>query len=403
MVPPLFNTSREIILGVGGGIAAYKSCDLLRRLQDAGFLVSVIPTRSSLNFVGKATWEALSGRRVQDDLWNNVHEVPHVAMAKSARGIVIAPATADLIARIASGRADDFLTNVLLASSAPLIVVPAMHTEMWLNPATVANVQTLRDRGVTVIDPATGKLTSGDVGVGRYPESSEIVKTVESVLGHASDLRNRKVLISAGGTREPIDAVRYIGNASSGKQGIALAIEAAQRGADVTLVLANAPETHLEGIDVVHVSTAHQMYDALESRFEDSEIVVMAAAVSDARPVHPSDQKISKADYTTIELIANPDIIADLCKKKEKQFVIGFAAQTGEQAVAQGESKLKAKNLDLIYVNDVSGGAIFGSNQTSGTIIDASGNVTQFSQGSKSTLASQLLSIAIDKLGYAND
>ncbi len=403
MTAPASKISREIILGVGGGISAYKACDLLRRLQDAGFLVSVIPTRASLNFVGKATWEALSGRPVQDDLWNNVHEVPHIALAKKADAIVIAPATADLIARIASGRADDFLTNVILASTAPLIVVPAMHTEMWLNASTVANVATLRDRGITVLDPSVGKLTSGDVGIGRFPESAQIVREVEEKLHHKSDLRNRKVLISAGGTREAIDPVRYIGNLSSGKQGIALAINAASRGASVSLVIANSQDTEIEGVEVVHVTTAQQMNLEMQNRFTGTDIVVMSAAVSDARPASPSSTKYAKGELTSISLVENPDIIGTLALKKVKEFVIGFAAQTGSDSIIKAQEKLRAKNLDLIYVNDVSGGDIFGKDDTEGTILDVEGKKTEFSRNSKMTLASQLFSIAIDKLGYAND
>ncbi len=403
MTAPASKISREIILGVGGGISAYKACDLLRRLQDAGFLVSVIPTRASLNFVGKATWEALSGRPVQDDLWNNVHEVPHIALAKKADAIVIAPATADLIARIASGRADDFLTNVILASTAPLIVVPAMHTEMWLNASTVANVATLRGRGITVLDPSVGKLTSGDVGIGRFPESAQIVREVEEKLHHKSDLRNRKVLISAGGTREAIDPVRYIGNLSSGKQGIALAINAASRGASVSLVIANSQDTEIEGVEVVHVTTAQQMNLEMQNRFTGTDIVVMSAAVSDARPASPSTTKYAKGELTSISLVENPDIIGTLALKKVKEFVIGFAAQTGSDSIIRAQEKLRAKNLDLIYVNDVSGGDIFGKDDTEGTILDVEGKKTEFSRNSKMTLASQLFSIAIDKLGYAND
>ena len=403
MTAPASKISREIILGVGGGISAYKACDLLRRLQDAGFLVSVIPTRASLNFVGKATWEALSGRPVQDDLWNNVHEVPHIALAKKADAIVIAPATADLIARIASGRADDFLTNVILASTAPLIVVPAMHTEMWLNASTLANVATLRDRGITVLDPSVGKLTSGDVGIGRFPESAQIVREVEEKLHHKSDLRNRTVLISAGGTREAIDPVRYIGNLSSGKQGIALAINAASRGASVSLVIANSQDTEIEGVEVVHVTTAQQMNLEMQNRFTGTDIVVMSAAVSDARPASPSSTKYAKGELTSISLVENPDIIGTLALKKVKEFVIGFAAQTGSDSIIKAQEKLRAKNLDLIYVNDVSGGDIFGKDDTEGTILDVEGKKTEFSRNSKMTLASQLFSIAIDKLGYAND
>jgi phosphopantothenoylcysteine decarboxylase/phosphopantothenate--cysteine ligase len=403
MTAPASKISREVILGVGGGIAAYKACDLLRRLQDVGFLVSVIPTRSSLNFVGKATWEALSGRPIQDDLWNNVHQVPHIALAKKADAIVIAPATADLMARIASGRADDFLTNVILASTAPLIIVPAMHTEMWQNAATIANVETLRSRGILVLEPSVGKLTSGDVGVGRFPDSEVIVREVENTLKHKADLHNRKVLISAGGTREAIDPVRYIGNLSSGKQGVALAINAASRGAKVCLVIANAPQTDIEGVEVVHVTSASQMQTQLQTRFSGSDIVIMSAAVSDVRPSQTSSRKYAKGELSDIPLVENPDIIGTLSAKKTDEFVIGFAAQTGSDGIAKASEKMQVKNLDLIYVNDVSGGDIFGMDETEGFIIDKTGKSTQFPRGSKMTLASQLLSIAADKLGYAND
>jgi len=406
MTAPASKISREVILGVGGGIAAYKACDLLRRLQDVGFLVSVIPTRSSLNFVGKATWEALSGRPIQDDLWNNVHQVPHIALAKKADAIVIAPATADLMARIASGRADDFLTNVILASTAPLILVPAMHTEMWQNAATIANVETLRSRGILVLEPSVGKLTSGDVGVGRFPDSEVIVREVENTLKHKADLHNRKVLISAGGTREAIDPVRYIGNLSSGKQGVALAINAASRGAKVCLVIANAPQTDIEGVEVVHVTSASQMQTQLQTRFSGSDIVIMSAAVSDVRPSQTSSRKYAKGELSDIPLVENPDIIGTLSAKKTDEFVIGFAAQTGSDGIAKASEKMQVKNLDLIYVNDVSGGDIFGMDETEGFIIDKTGKSTQFPRGSKMILASQLLSIALDKLdklGYAND
>lgn len=333
--------SREVVLGIGGGIAAYKSCDLLRRLKDHGFLVSVIPTRSSLNFVGSATWEALSGRPVQTDLWNNVHEVPHISMAKKADAIVIAPATADLIARIACGRADDLLTNVVIASNAPIILVPAMHTEMWLNEATVANVEALRKRGVIVIDPAVGDLSSGDSGVGRYPETKEIIDVVENTFNRKADLIGKKVLVSAGGTREAIDPVRYIGNLSSGKQGIAVALEAAARGAIVTLVIANAPEISIEDVEVIHVVTAEQMLAALDANFDSADVVVMTAAVADVRPKLSASQKISKSDLTSIELLHNPDIIGTLASRKRHQVLIGFAAQTGADRLSKAHEKLK--------------------------------------------------------------
>ncbi len=394
-----YKISREVVLGVGGGIAAYKSCELVRRLQDHGFLVTVIPTRSSLNFVGAATWEALSGRPVQLELWNNVHQVPHIAIAKKADAIVIAPATADLIARIASGRADDFLTNVVIASPAPLILVPAMHSQMWLNPATVANVEILRERGVLVLDPAVGNLSSGDSGVGRYPETVDIISAVESSLNHTADLLGRRILVSAGGTREPIDPVRFIGNLSSGKQGIAVALSAASRGAKVTLVLANAPEVSIEGVEVMHVQTAEQMRAALSAEFESSEILVMTAAVADARPSHMSTSKIPKENLLNIEMIANPDIVQELGRQKSGQVIVGFAAQTGEDWIVKAREKMSSKNLDVIYVNDVSNGAIFGSEETTGLVIEASGRETPIKNESKYSLANKLLNIAIDKLG----
>lgn len=399
MTSPVSNFSRELVLGVGGGIAAYKSCELLRRLQDHGYIVSVIPTRSSLNFVGKATWEALSGQRVQDDLWNNVHEVPHIAQAKRATAIIVAPTTADLLARIAQGRADDFLTNVIIASTAPLILVPAMHTEMWLNPATVANVKVLRSRGVHVIDPAVGHLTSGDTGAGRYPETESIISALEETLNHHADLKGKRVLVSAGGTREPIDPVRYLGNRSSGKQGIAIAINAASRGANTTLVIANSPETKIPGVTCIHVETAAQMQKALEAEFDRTDVFLMSAAVADARPSTIAAEKIPTEKYSQIELLENPDIVAELSSRKKKQFIIGFAAQTESDILSRASEKIASKNLDAIYANDVSGGAIFGEDQTSGTIILRDGNTITFPLASKMTLAEKLLDIAIDKLG----
>jgi phosphopantothenoylcysteine decarboxylase/phosphopantothenate--cysteine ligase len=255
---PGFN--REVILGVGGGIAAYKSCDLLRRLQDHGFVVTVVPTPSSLNFVGKATWEALSGRAVTTDVFENVEEVRHISLAKRADFIIIAPATADLIARIAAGRADDLLTNVVLAADVPILVVPAMHPQMWNDPATLANVETLRNRGLVVLEPEVGALTSGDVGQGRFPETSTILAALEEISQSNFDLLGKKVLVTAGGTREPIDSVRYIGNQSSGKQGYAVARSALRRGASVTLIAANTMLEDIKGIRTLRVETALGSY-----------------------------------------------------------------------------------------------------------------------------------------------
>ena len=393
---------REIVLGVTGGISAYKSCDLLRRLQDHGFLVTVIPTRASLNFVGVATWEALSGREIATDLWNNVHQVPHVSIAKKADAIIIAPATADILAKMAHGIADDLLTNTLLASTAPVIVVPAMHTEMWLNPATVSNIETLRNRGMVVIEPGTGKLTSGDVGVGRYPESADIISGLLETLSLTSDLLGKRVLISAGGTREAIDPVRYIGNHSSGKQGYALAHAAALRGAKVTLVSANSQEPNIEGIEIIRVVSASQMQEALEANFDLADIVIMAAAVADVRPAEISSGKISKSELKSIELIQNPDILKVLSSRKRDQVIIGFAAQTqaaDNGGLAQAAKKLQEKALDAIYFNDVSEGAIFGADETSGVIVTADGAEEAVPRVSKVTLANKILDLALNKLG----
>ncbi len=393
---------REILLGVTGGISAYKSCDLLRRLQDLGFLITVVPTRSSLNFVGTSTWEALSGREVPLELWNNVHQVPHISLAKRAAAIVIAPATADFIAKLSAGLADDLLSNVALAAACPIILVPTMHTEMWLNAATIANIATLRSRGFVVVDPESGRLTGSDVGVGRYPETSKILETLDLTLKSKRDLVGKKVLISAGGTREAIDPVRYIGNRSSGKQGYAVAYAAALRGAQVTLVAANVDLPDIEGVATIHVETALEMGVALENHFSDADILVMAAAIADARPASPSSLKIDKEHLSSIQLVRNPDITATLTAKKAHQIVIGFAAQTNEDpeaGLAKALTKLQDKQLDFIYFNDVSAGAIFGSNDTQGIILNAAGDRTPFHKASKMTLSNRLLDFAADKLG----
>lgn len=398
----MFPRGREIVLGVGGGISAYKSCELLRRMQDLGLQVTVIPTRTSLNFVGVATWEALSGREVPVDLWNNVHQVPHISLAKSADAIVIAPATADLLAKVAAGLADDLLTNVLLASSVPTIFVPAMHSEMWNNPATQSNVKLLKSRGYIVVEPGSGKLTSGDVGIGRYPGTSLILESVSNALQLNSDLKGRKVLISSGGTQEAIDPVRFIGNHSSGKQGSSIAYAAAARGADVTLVAANSTVPDIEGVKTIHVVTALEMLQALRDNFQECEILIMVAAVADVRPLQLSETKISKGELTHLPLVQNPDIIKELSASKRGQVMIGFAAQTEatvDEALDLAGVKLREKGLDFIYCNDVTQGAIFGSDTTSGTVLDANGALTTFSNAKKITLANYLLDLALSKLG----
>ena len=388
---------REVILGVGGGIAAYKSCDLLRRLRDLGYGVTVVPTPSSLNFVGSATWEALSGRKVTTEVFESVEEVRHVSLAKKSNFIIIAPATADLIARIAAGRADDLLTNVVLASNSPILIVPAMHPEMWNDQATKENVGTLRRRGYHVMDPDTGALTSGDVGQGRFPETARILEEFAVVAQTRSDFLGKKILITAGGTREAIDPVRFIGNQSSGKQGYAIARSALVRGAEVTLISANSQLPDIDGVRTVHVESAQQMLAALESEFPKTNILVMAAAVADARPVVASS-KIKKRDYTAIELIENPDLLRTIAASKTDQLIIGFAAETSED-LAVAKDKMQAKGADILYLNDVSGGDIFNSETTHGFILAHGREPIKVAQTTKDTLAHQLLDEALLQLG----
>lgn len=389
---------REVILGVGGGIAAYKACDLLRRLLDANFAVTVVPTPSSLNFVGAATWEALSGRSVTTEVFQSVAEVRHISLAKQANFIIIAPATADLLARIAAGRADDLLTNVLLASKVPTLIVPAMHPQMWNNSATVENVKTLRSRGYMVLDPEFGALTSGDVGQGRFPSTEAILNSFSKLISEGQDLKGRKVLVTAGGTREPIDPVRFIGNRSSGKQGYAVAKAAKQRGAEVTLISANVSLAEIPGVRTIRVETTEEMSLALAKEFESTEILVMAAAVADARPSHQESEKIKKVDYRSIALLKNPDLLAGISKDKTSQVIIAFAAETSLDTDA-ARDKLVRKGADIIYLNDVSGGDIFNSETTQGQILLRDGALIEVAKTTKDTLANQLLTKAKDKLG----
>jgi phosphopantothenoylcysteine decarboxylase/phosphopantothenate--cysteine ligase len=389
---------REVILGVGGGIAAYKSCDLLRRLRDLGFGVTVVPTPSSLNFVGSATWEALSGRKVTTEVFESVEEVRHVSLAKKSNFIIIAPATADLIARITAGRADDLLTNVILASNSPILIVPAMHPEMWSDEATKSNVATLRSRGYHVMEPDTGALTSGDVGQGRFPETARILEEFSTITQKRSDLLGKKVLVTAGGTREAIDPVRFIGNQSSGKQGYAVARSAQQRGADVTMISANAVLPDIDGIRTLHVESAEQMLQALQVEFPKTDILVMAAAVADARPLHKADGKIKKTDYTSIELVENPDLLKSIASTKSGQIIVGFAAETSED-IAVANEKMVSKGADILYLNDVSGGDIFNSETTHGFILAQGREPIRVAQTTKDTLAHQLLDEALLQLG----
>jgi len=395
-------TKREIILGVGGGIAAYKACELLRRLQDLDFSITVIPTPSSLNFVGAATWEALSGKSVNTQVWEDVEKVKHVSLADQAEAIIIAPTTADLLARLVQGRADDLLTNVVSASSKPKFLVPAMHPQMWLNPTTQSNVEILKSRGFAVMQPASGRLTGNDSGIGRFPETSEIIPAFLEHIGSTQDMQGKKVLISAGGTREAIDPVRFIGNRSSGKQGEALAIEARNRGAQVTLVLANSNISDIPGIHTLRVETADQMHKSLSANMSDSDVLIMAAAVSDARPSSIAPEKIKKGDLNRIDLISNLDILKDLsAAAKDSQVIVGFAAETNNLEEF-GHAKMLAKGLDLIYVNDVSNGAIFASDQSAGYLMSADGQSTYIEQTSKAKVARYILDNVVSRLSYAN-
>jgi phosphopantothenoylcysteine decarboxylase/phosphopantothenate--cysteine ligase len=392
----MFPRGRKLLLGVSGGISAYKSCELLRRLQDEGFIVDVVPTSASLNFIGKATWEALSGRKVFTDLWHEVEKVPHILMAKENDLIVIAPATADLLAKLASGRADDLLTNIVLASTAPKILVPAMHTEMWLNPATKDNVRTLQERGFVIVQPDEGRMTGTDVGIGRYPEVSKIIEIVNLTNQITADLTGKRILITAGGTREPVDPIRFIGNRSSGKQGFALAAAAASRGAQVHLIAANTDLPVIEGITITNVETADQMAAVLDFEFSECDVLIMSAAVADAKVANYSPHKIKKENLGS-------DILKCLAqKKKPGQIIVGFAAETISEVAqlqASGEEKLASKSLDLIYVNNVSDGAVFGSDETQGLIIDKNRHVIKVPKIGKDTLSDILLDQLVSKLG----
>ena len=387
----------KVILGVGGGIAAYKSCDLLRRMQERNYEVTVVPTPSALNFVGTATWEALSGKKVTTQVWESVDEVRHVKLAAENDLIVISPATADLIARIAMGRADDLLTNLVLASNAIKVLIPAMHPNMWKNPATVANIALLQERGFHVMRPATGRLTGADSGIGRLPETSEILSYLASVISDTQDLLGKHVLVTAGGTRESIDPVRYIGNRSSGKQGYAIAQAALDRGAQVTILSANVNLPDPVGAAVVRVESAHDLEVALEQHFPSTDLLVMAAAVADARPTQVGTEKLKKDAYREITLIENPDLVAQISKLRNKQVIVGFAAETTLN-IAEANRKLLAKGLDLIFLNDVSTGEIFGSDSTQGVFVTKDGKEIPVGKSNKATLANQLLDLVLDKL-----
>ena len=379
----------HVVLGVAGGIAAYKAALLLRLLKESGHDVTVVPTASALKFVGEPTWAALSGKAVAADVWTDVEGVPHVRIGQSADLVIVAPATADLLARAAAGLADDLLTNTLLTARCPVIMAPAMHTEMWEHPATQANVETLTARGVHIIPPASGRLTGADTGPGRLPEPEELFAVVQRELAalgdgsargrgegssaYRSDFGGMRVVVTAGGTREPLDPVRFLGNRSSGKQGVAIATAARDRGAEVTLVLAHGEVAEPTGVDIVRVSTALELQEATVAATAGADVVVMAAAVADFRPATYADTKIKKTHdplnpdaAPTIELVRNPDILAGLVTDRGEAgapLIVGFAAETGDttgSVLDLGRAKLERKGCDLLVVNEVGVDKTFG-------------------------------------------
>ncbi|MEU9106497.1 bifunctional phosphopantothenoylcysteine decarboxylase/phosphopantothenate--cysteine ligase CoaBC [Streptomyces xanthophaeus] len=384
----------KVVLGVSGGIAAYKACELLRRLTESGHEVRVVPTAASLNFVGEATWAALSGNPASTEVWETVHEVPHVRIGQSADLVVVAPATADMLAKAAHGLADDLLTNTLLTARCPVVFAPAMHTEMWEHPATQENVATLRRRGAVVIEPAVGRLTGKDTGKGRLPDPEEIFEVCRGVLARGTaepDLVGRHVVISAGGTREPLDPVRFLGNRSSGKQGYALARTAVARGARVTLVAADTALADPAGVDLVRVGTAVQLRAAVLEAARDADAVVMAAAVADFRPAEYASGKIKKKDGqepAPVALVRNPDVLAEVSadRAREGQVVVGFAAET-DDVLANGRAKLLRKGCDLLVVNEVGEAKTFGSEENEAVILSSDGTEVQVPHGPKEALA----------------
>ncbi len=394
----------RIVLGVGGGIAAYKAASLLRLFTESGHDVTVIPTDAATRFVGTATWEALSGKPVSNSVWDDVDKVNHVRLGHEADLIVVAPATADVLARAAAGLADDLLTGTLLMAHGPVVMAPAMHTEMWQHAATRANVATLRARGVTIIEPASGRLTGTDSGPGRLPEPADIFAAALAAAagsGGGGTLRGRRVTISAGGTREALDPVRFLGNRSSGRQGMALAEAALAQGAHVTLVLAHAEVAPPRGCDVVRVESALQLHDAVLQALPSTDVLVMAAAVADFRPAEVVATKIKKNDDGTdpiITLVRNPDVLRDAVLAREGRteplVIAGFAAETGDATadpLTHARAKLARKGCDFLVLNVVGSGLVFGEDSNEVTILDADGSESAALRGSKRVVADAVI------------
>jgi len=405
----------RVILGVGAGIAAYKACELLRLFKESGHSVRVIPTPDALRFVGEPTWAALSGEPVTTDVWTGVADVPHVKLGQTADLVIIAPATADLLARAATGMSNDLLTATLLTARCPVVYAPAMHTEMWEHPATQANVATLRSRGAVVVEPAVGRLTGKDSGKGRLPDPEALFELAVRMMGgdgnqaavldgDALPLARRKVLLSAGGTREELDPVRFLGNWSTGRQGYAFARSAVARGADVTLVAANVELPDPVGVKVVRVVSARDMHAAMLAEAPAADIIVMTAAVADFRPAARAGQKIKK-DGTLpppIELTENPDILADLARRRrdqgpDGQVIVGFAAETNPDLDA-ARAKLARKGCDLLVMNQVGNGQGFGQGDNEWVVLDVDGTVTGIPRQSKDALADEVLALVSARL-----
>lgn len=398
----------RVVLGVAGGIAAYKACELLRLLTESGHDVRVVPTAAALRFVGEPTWAALSGQPVTTEVWQGVDEVPHVKIGQAADLVLVAPATADLLAKAAHGLADDLLTSTLLTARCPVVLAPAMHTEMWEHPATVANVATLRGRGVIVLEPASGRLTGSDTGKGRLPDPAEIFAVARRVLraaiastGPMISFTGRRVVITAGGTREPLDPVRFLGNRSSGRQGYALARAAVARGAEVTLIAANVSLPDPAGVTLVRVGSTEELRQATLTAAQDAHVVVMAAAPADFRPAEYAASKIKKAEDGTapvIHLVTNPDIAAELGERKGPgQLLVAFAAETSD-AIANARPKLVRKNADLIVVNEVGVDKVFGQATNAVTVLGADGSEAVLAEADKEDIADAIWDLVAQRL-----
>ena len=387
------------MVGVTGGIAAYKSAPLIRLFSEAGHSVQVVATNNAFKFIGKTTLEALSGNPisiVDPDLFTDVDQVKHIALAKSADLIVIAPATASFIAKMTSGIADDLLTTTVLAATCPVIVAPAMHTEMWENKATTANIETLTLRGITIVWPAVGRLTGEDSGAGRLAEPEEIFETALAALG--GPLSGKRVLVTAGGTREPIDAARFIGNFSSGKQGVAFASAAKLLGADVELIAANIDDSLTSGLKTINVGSALELSQALGAKLGSYDILVMAAAIADYKPIESTSTKLKRSELgeeLNLSLVANPDILAETVKRLissgSKAVVVGFAAEASNDLESLARIKLTAKGCDYLIANDISDGKVFGKDHTELVLVSQSGSNTFV--GSKQSVAKDVLSL----------